>query len=105
MHGQIHVTLCSIYLLNNENYNSVSQPCVYTDYDCMHNGEKNLDIKICLVNTDSIVKWVYVKRLFIPRRWKENHEKERLKKNDYAIIELKAKIHDHFKMIIFKWSY
>ena len=36
---------------------------------------------------------------------KENNEKERLKKNDYAIIELKAKIHDHFKMIIFKWSY
>ena len=32
MHGQIHVTLCSRYLLNNENYNSVPNSCVSIDH-------------------------------------------------------------------------
>ena len=30
--SKIHVTLCSTYLLNNENHNSVSSPCVSIDY-------------------------------------------------------------------------
>ena len=55
----------------------------------MHDGEKNLDVEVGLVNSDGIVKWVDVKKVFIPRRWKENHKKEGLKNNDYAIIELK----------------
>ena len=55
----------------------------------MHNGEKNVDAEAGVVDTDGIVKWVDVKRVFITRRWKKNHKKERLKKNDYAIIELK----------------
>ena len=62
---------------------------ILTAADCMHRGEKNVDVEAGLVDTAGIVKWVDVKRVFIPRRWKENHKKERLKKNDYAIIELK----------------
>ena len=32
MHGQIHVTLISTYLLNNEDYNSVSKQFFSIDY-------------------------------------------------------------------------
>ena len=32
MDGQTQVNLLSAYLLNNENYNNVSQPCVSIDY-------------------------------------------------------------------------
>ena len=46
----------------------------------MHVGEKNVDVEAGLVDTDGIVKWVDVKRVFISRRWKENHKKEALKK-------------------------
>ena len=33
MHSQIHVTLCSTYLLNNKNYNKFFLTCVSIDYD------------------------------------------------------------------------
>ena len=46
----------------------------------MHVGEKNIDVEAGLVDTDGIVKWVDVKRVFISRRWKDNYKKERLKK-------------------------
>ena len=36
VHGQIHVTLFSTYLHNNENHNSVSQPCISIDYAGAH---------------------------------------------------------------------
>ena len=62
---------------------------ILTAAHCVHDGEKDLDVKVGLKDTDGIVKWVDVKKVFIPRRWKENHKKEGLKKNDYAIIELK----------------
>ena len=34
----------------------------------MHNGEKNVDAEAGVVDTDGIVKWVDVKRVFITRR-------------------------------------
>ena len=42
--------------------------------------KKNVDVEAGLVDTDGIVKWVDVKRVFISRGWKENHKKEALKK-------------------------
>ena len=36
VHGQIQVTLFSTYLFNNENDNSVSEPCVSIDYVFSH---------------------------------------------------------------------
>ena len=67
----------------------ISRKHILTAAHCMHDGEKNVDVEAGLVDADGIVKWVDVKRVSILKMWKENHKKEWLKKNDYAIIELK----------------
>ena len=43
MHGQIHVTLCSTYLLNNKNYDTCFLTCVSIDQVWTYNKSKPSD--------------------------------------------------------------
>ena len=61
---------------------------ILTAAHCLHDGKKNLDVQVGLLSKDSNVKWLDVKKVFVPASWKNNHRGD-LSKHDYGVIELK----------------
>ena len=62
----------------------------------MHNGETNVDVEVGFLSKDGNVKWLDVKKVFVPSGWKKNHDKEVVHNNDYAVVELKEEHNREF---------
>ena len=83
MHGLFQGTLFSTYVLNNENYNSVSYPCVSIDYAQDDRTSKTSASKLCTRNSN-----------FVPL---DNNENKQTNKN-----KAKLKFYERIKVFLSK---